>query len=257
MQVGTQLLDAFPRHLHRFTYDILTRGQNMNARYLHVIILSIAAAVLAGCATAPMTMTEKDSSSLYGNKLTVIHYEPDPFLPMTNTKGAFALIGVAAAVSEGKALVGKHGLQDPAIGIKDTLSNGLSKTYQINNISVIPEAIPYKSKPEDVAALASGEGIVLDVRTFGWGTMYYPFKTKYKVNYAAQARLIDASDKRLISAERCIINEKYSENSPSYDELMENDAALLKKKLAQATAECAGKFASKMGISHTAALPSN
>ena len=157
-----------------------------------------------------MTMNEQDTSSLHASKLTVIHYEPDPFLPMTNTKGAFAVLGVAAAVSEGS--------------------------------------------EEEVAALTSHDGIILDVRTFGWGTMYYPFKTKYKVNYMAQARLINAREKRLISAERCSINEQYSENSPTYDELMENGAALLKKKLADASAECAARFAEKMGVNRSVAL---
>jgi hypothetical protein len=173
---------------------------------------------------------------------------------MTSTKGAFALVGVAAAVSEGKELVEEHGLEDPAIDITTTLAKDLSGAYQISDIKVISEARPYESNPEEVATIASNDGIVLDVRTFGWGTIYYPFKTKYKVTYMAQARLINAKEKRLISAERCTIDEKYSENSPSYDELMENGAALLKKKLADASTECARQFASKMGINHSAAL---
>ena len=201
-----------------------------------------------------MTMNEQDTSSLRESKLTVIHYEPDPFLPMTNTKGAFAVLGVAAAVSEGSELVREHNLEDPAIDIKTSLANDLSDTYQISDVTIIREAKPYESNPEEVAALASHNGIVLDVRTFGWGTMYYPFKTKYRVNYMAQARLINAREKRLISAERCTIKEEYSENSPTYDELMENGAALLKKKLADASTECAARFAEKMGANHSVAL---
>jgi hypothetical protein len=137
------------------------------------------------------------------------------------------------------------------------LAKDLSDIYQMSDIHVVSESMPYESDPENVAALASNEGIVLDVRTFGWGTMYYPFKTKYKVNYVAQARLINANEKRLISADRCVINEKYSENSPTYDELMENDAALLKQRLAKATTECASRFAEKMNVNRTAALPVN
>ncbi|MFC1771862.1 hypothetical protein ACFL3A_00765 [Pseudomonadota bacterium] len=226
----------------------------MNTSFFQPVILIVSATVLAGCATAPMTMNEQDTSSLHESKLTVIHYEPDPFLPMTNTKGAFAVLGVAAAVSEGSELVREHNLEDPAIDIKTSLANDLSDTYQISDVKILQEAKPYESNPEEVAALASHDGIVLDVRTFGWGTMYYPFKTKYKVNYMAQARLINAREKRLISAERCTINEEYSENSPTYDELMENGAALLKKKLADASTECAARFAKKMGVNHSVAL---
>ena len=226
----------------------------MNTSFFQPVILIVSATVLAGCATAPMTMNEQDTSSLHESKLTVIHYEPDPFLPMTNTKGAFAVLGVAAAVSEGSELVREHNLEDPAIDIKTSLANDLSDTYQISDVKILQEAKPYESNPEEVAALASHDGIVLDVRTFGWGTMYYPFKTKYKVNYMAQARLINAREKRLISAERCTIKEEYSENSPTYDELMENGAALLKKKLADASTECAARFAKKMGVNHSVAL---
>lgn len=227
----------------------------MHTKYVYAILLAITAAVVGGCATAPMTMTEQDSSSLYGSKLTVVYYEPDPFLPMTNTKGAFAVLGVAAAVSEGKTLVKEHNLRDPAISIRNTLTKDLSETYQISDINVISKAMPYESDPENVAALASNEGIVLDVRTFGWGTMSYPFKTKYRVNYVAQARLINAEEKRLISADRCVLNEEFSETSPTYDELMENSAALLKQKLANATTECTRKFSDKMSVRRTAALP--
>ncbi len=227
----------------------------MHIKYVNLVIPAIIASLAVGCATAPMTMSEQDTSSLYGSKLTAVYYEPDPFLPMTNSKGAFAVLGVAAAVSEGKTLVKEHDIQDPALSIRSTLARDLSETYQISDINVVSESIPYEKDPERVAALASNEGIVLDVRTFGWGTMAYPFKTKYKVNYFAQARLINAKESRLISADRCVINEEYSETSPTYDELMENGAALLKQKLASATTECAKTFSDKMNIKRTAALP--
>jgi len=229
----------------------------MEHKIIYPLLGILSTVVISGCATAPMQLTEQDSSSMVGEKLTVIYYEPDPFLPMTNTKGAFALVGVAAAVSEGKKIVEEKGLSDPAIAIKNDLAKKLSETYQISDITMVPDAKPYESDPVAVSSMSENQGIVLDVRTFGWGTMYYPFKTKYKVTYFAQARLINAKENRLISTERCTIDEKYSENSPSYDELMENDATLLKKKLEDASRECVNLFAQKMGISTTANLTGN
>jgi hypothetical protein len=218
----------------------------MHAKSIHVLMGTLSVLALGGCATAPMTLSQQDSSAIEGQKLTVIHYEPDPFLPMTNTKGAFALLGVAAAVSEGKTLVKEKGLSDPAVAITHDLASSLDNRYHFNSVNLLPEARPYQSDPKDVSAMAGNQGVVLDVRTFGWGTQYYPFKTQYKVNYFAQARLINASEGRLVSTERCTINEPYSENAPTYDQLMDNDAALLKQKLAEAETECVKQFTAKM-----------
>ncbi len=227
----------------------------MYNKYFYTIITVIVAAVLGGCGTAPKTMSMQDTKSLYGNKLTVVNYKPDPFLPMTNTKGGFAVLGVFAAISEGKTLVKEHSLIDPAISIRNSLTKDLSNTYRITDVNVISKVMPYENDPKKVAALASNEGIVLDVRTFGWGTMYYSFKNKYKVNYAAQARLINAKENRLISADSCLIKEEYSEQSPTYDELMDNGAALLKQKLTNAATECTKKFGDTISVKQTAALP--
>ncbi len=218
-------------------------------RKLFLFLVSVSAlTLLGGCATTPVSMSDAGSSKLTSAKLTAVHYKPDPFLPMTNTKGAFALLGVGAAVAEGKRLVTQHELEDPAVAIKQTLASGLASTFNMQNVTVIEEVKPYEGDVEKVSASVNGEGIVLDVRTFGWGTLYYPFSTKYKVTYMAQARLIDARTSDVISAERCIINEKKTDDSPGYDDLMRDNATLLKQKLAQATEQCTQQFAESMGV---------
>ena len=219
----------------------------MNNKSTYSVVSAVSILVLSGCATAPMTLSEQDSSAIAGQKLTVIHYEPDPFLPMTNTKGAFAVLGVAAAVAEGKTLVKEKGLTDPAIAIKQDLASNLAQRYHFSDVTFVSDTQPYESDPKAVSTMTGNQGVILDVRTFGWGTQYYPFKTQYKVNYFAQARLINASEGRLISTERCVINQPYSETAPTYDQLMANNAALLKQKLAEAKAECVHQFTAKMG----------
>ncbi len=168
----------------------------------------------------------------------MIHYEPDPFLPTTSAKGAFAVLGVAAAVAEGKTLIKEKGLSDPAVAIKQELASNLAQRYHFSDVTFVPDTQTYESDPKAVSTMAGNQGVVLDLRTFGRGTQYYPFKPQYKVNYFAQARLISASEGRLISTERCVINHPYSETAPTYDQLMANNAALLKQKRAEAKAEC-------------------
>ncbi len=221
-------------------------------RYLPIV--GVLFGFLGGCATAPTHLSDKDSSSLTGGKLTVVQYEPDFFLPMTNTKGMFAVVGVAAAIGEGKKLVKEMQLVDPASTIKTALSQSLAEHYVMDDITVIPQIKDYENDPKAVSAMAGNHGFVLDVRTFGWGTMYYPFKTQYKVNYIAQARLINARQGRLISAESCTINDKYSKQAPTYDQLMANNGALLKTKLNQAAQECIRQFNAKMVGGATAAV---
>ncbi len=209
-------------------------------------LIGVFTLLLGGCATAPMTLSEKDSASLTGGKLTVVQYKPDPFLPMTNTKGMFAVVGVAAAVGEGKKLVSEMQLVDPASTIKTALGRSLADHYSMHELAVIPQVKDYESDPKVVSGMANHQGFVLDVRTFGWGTLYYPFKTQYKVNYFAQARLINARQGRLISTERCIIDEKYSPQAPTYDQLMADNGSLLKQKLEQAAQECIRQFTAEM-----------
>jgi hypothetical protein len=218
---------------------------------MHIIprILAIMSvlALLGGCATAQKSMLPQDAASITGTKLTAVHYEPDLFLPMTNTKGAFALVGWGAAVSEGKRLIQEHQIADPAVGIKTSLVDRVAVSYGMTDVVVKPEPLPYESDPAQVAALVGGEGVILDVRTWGWGTMYYMFSTQYQVIYRAQARLIDARNGRLISADLCTFDEPKTPESPGYNDLMKNGAALLKQKLKVAAQTCTEQFARKLG----------
>jgi hypothetical protein len=81
---------------------------------------------------------------------------------------------------------------------------------------------------------------VVDVQTTKWyigATGNSLTSSRYGVNYSAKARLIDAETKTVVAKGFC---ERFPDNAnaPTYDELLANEASLLKKQLASAADEC-------------------
>ena len=156
---------------------------------------------------------------------------------MTAGKAAFALVGAALMIKEGNAIINDNDVPDPAVAIRDALAKHLAET---RNMSVAPALNVNTDDAQQLVAAANGSAkYVLDVQTTGWMFAYFPTDwTHYRVMHGAQARLIDVDSKKVIAAGSCARMPESNTNAPTYDELVNNKAAGLKKELAIATEEC-------------------
>ncbi|HWM62239.1 MAG TPA: hypothetical protein VNN98_08795, partial [Rhizomicrobium sp.] len=102
---------------------------------------------------------------------------------------------------------------------------------------------------DDEASLskdAANKGVVLDIETINWMFVYFPFDwSHYRVTVVARARLIDANTGKRIAQAPCQYQSE-EKTPPTYDQMLDNKAALLKSMLEAAADSCADKMAKSL-----------
>ena len=212
------------------------------------------ALALAGCVSVEnIPMSAGTADALKGREISLSERAKPDFGAMTAGRMAggalFGAIGGAVAgnamVSAGNEIVQQNGIQDPAEQIGAALSGALGAKFGAR-----PNAPRTQLSTDEAteARNAQGSDLVLDVRTINWGFVYFPTSwSKYRVMYTARTRLIDAKKGQVLAEAGCAAPiAENADAAPTYEELLAEGAARLKKELAQATEFCAGEFASKM-----------
>ncbi|GAB1597062.1 hypothetical protein [Lysobacter claricitrinus] len=194
-------------------------------------MLLAAALFAAGSAHAKdklITLAPADAALLKDKTIALTVHERPSFVAMTAGKATFGLFGVAAMVGAGNKLVDDNHVQDPAVVVREQLGNALQTEYGAKLLPI--DATPTKSeKAKDLAALHADADYVLDVRSGGWNFAYFPTSWgTYWVGYSVQVQLVDAKTGRQVSNAACNANTHDHANPPSREELLANNAQLLK-----------------------------
>lgn len=202
--------------------------------------------VLSGCTTVRnQAIDTKASASLKGQTVTyTVHKKPD-FAAMTPAKAAFALLGALAMISEGNTIIASNDVDDPArlIGLGLTKSLSAANTAQM----ITPPASVDGTEVAQIVAAVKNARFIVDVQTINWSLAYFPTNwTHYRLIYSAKARLIDAQSKETIAEGFCSRVPDETSTAPTYDELVLNAAAGLKRELVVAANECLTKFRTEM-----------
>ena len=96
---------------------------------------------------------------------------------------------------------------------------------------------------EQIAKDASNANYAIDVQTVNWGFGYFPTDwSHYRALYVGKARLINLETKQVVAENGCVYRTDTNENAPTYDEMMANEAALLKTMLNKAVSYCQTKI---------------
>ena len=216
-------------------------GVGFWGRVMKRAIWLVSAFALGGCASVKPVQAPADAvDALKGQPLTSVTYVKPDFSAITYGRAAIGgLIGGAVMVSEGNAVVKENDIQDPALRIEPKLTALVADRLKASgSIKMADRA----TKLDDEASLskdAGHKGMVLDVETINWMFVYFPLDwSHYRVMYVARARLIDANTGKRIAQAPC---EYKSADAmpPTYDQLTDNKAALLKTMLEAAANSCA------------------
>jgi hypothetical protein len=94
--------------------------------------------------------------------------------------------------------------------------------------------------PEHIAAAANGNAqYVLDISTRAWMLSYFPTDwIHYRLNYWANAQLIDTATKTVVASGKCERIPASSVGAPTWDQLALNDGAILKREIALSVEAC-------------------
>jgi hypothetical protein len=202
------------------------------------VIGGLAILSLTACATVSHTpLSQETSLQLREKSVARTEYPVQDFSASTAGKAAFAILGAAAMISEGNAIVKENDIQDPAIAIGQGLAEKLTL---VRNVSMVQPT--KKATSDDIATLIEtypGTEYLLDVKTANWMFVYYPTDwAHYKVVYNARLRLIDSTKKSVIAETMCNTTQGDDKNPPTKDQLLDNKAALLKEYLSKAASNC-------------------
>jgi hypothetical protein len=116
-------------------------------------------------------------------------------------------------------------------------------------MTVVPAdgVLARSTNPAELARQYSGADLLLDVQTVNWGFAYFPTDwNNYRVIYSAKARLIDTKTRKVLAEGFCSRVPEKTDDAPSHEELLANQAARLKQELEAAADHCISEFRAKV-----------
>ncbi len=219
--------------------------------------LTIAAIALfaTGCVSTKTVSIDQSASAKFTNKkLSITERHTPDFSAFTAGKALFGAIGAAATISAGNSIVRENNVQDPANYIAATLLNDLSARYEMIKIENSAKKLA-SEKHTEILRQHNGSDYVLDVRTINWSFTYFPSDwNNYRVIYSAKLRLLEAASNSVIAEGFCSRVPEKDENAPSKDELLADDAFVLKAELRLGANQCINEFREKVFSLPTSAL---
>ena len=207
-----------------------------------IIVVALIASLTTGCVSIANKPAETGAlDKLNGQPVVYTTRDRASFSAMTAGKAAFALIGAVAMLAAGAKILDENQISDPSTELGEKLAKSLEAKYNTQTAGA-----PIKTADGNIDQMAkdsSDAKFAIDVQTINWGFAYFPFDwSHYRVLYVAKARLINLETKQVVAEDGCQIYKKENENAPTYDQLMANQAALLKDMIKAATGECMAKW---------------
>jgi hypothetical protein len=203
-----------------------------------------------GCTTIrKQALDPRAAASIKGQSLAVTTYQTPDFTAMTPAK-VLIPFGAFAMVSEGNKIIAENKVNDPSLKISADLASHLEEQLGVQLL-----ARPIAVNDDDIHKIVDAAGAsthyVLDVKTFMWGMSYFSTDwTHYHVIHTARARLIDSKSKTVLAEGFCTRPSPSNTNAPTYDELVANNATLLKQESLNASETCIANLKMEM-LAHT------
>jgi hypothetical protein len=169
---------------------------------------------------------------------------------MSPAKAAFALVGAAAMLAEGKQIIADNNVVDPSQGVARDVAADLARAKSAR-VAEAPLSFERKGmtvpKPAALSAAAPGAAYVVDVDS-GWILAYFPVDwAKYKVIFNSNMRLVDTKSQTVVAKHFCNWDgEKRGDPKFAREDLLGESAKGLKDALARGAAYCAGEFKAKV-----------
>ena len=211
------------------------------------LIFVLLLAIISGCvSTKNIPITENSIPEKTKLRAIISKREKPDFAAMTAGKASFGLLGAVAMISAGNEVIKENEVEDPSHYIGAKLIDVLSTKYDIELINDGIEIIE-STDIKEISEHYGAANYVLDVQTVNWSFVYFPTDwNNYRVIYSAKLRVIDTQKKEIIAEGFCSRTPEKDESSPSYDDLMENNAAGLKKELTVAADYCVEYFSKEV-----------
>jgi len=165
----------------------------------------------------------------------------------TSEMANFAMIGAFAMIAEGKRLAAELQLEEPAntVGAEIAAAFAAARGGQVS-----PEPLAVTTSSQDLIASNGGKAaFVIDVAPVGMTAIYYPSDwSHYGLIYSANLRVLDAASGKVIGKAKCRVKRATSPDPPTYEQLIGNNGAGLRKLIAAANASCVTQMKAGLGL---------
>jgi hypothetical protein len=222
-----------------------------------VVAMTLMCFLATGCVSTKTVPLASKGSELKGKSIIVVQHERPSFTAMTAGKmavgGLFGAVGGAVAgasiVSAGNKIVDENHVEDPTPQLAHAIATDLA-VFDDLTVHESKGVIAKTSDPAELVKLYPGNDLILDVYTTMWSFGYFPTNwSHYKVFYAVKLRLIRASDSKVLAEGFCNRgNEQTADSAPTYDELLANNASLLKHRLGDLSQACGKELKDKVFV---------
>ena len=199
--------------------------------------------VMVCVSTRAAQMDTTSAAGLRGKVVAITLRPRTAVIAMSRAKvSAHGLIGaVVMTQSNGKSAVAENGIEDSAAVVSQALLLAAQKQY-----GAVSAASPVRIDTTDVRQLAqaaAGADVLFDVQEVEFTYEFIPFKhDQYRVHSSFKFRIVDVHAGTLITERSCQQSTKDEPTHPSEDELLANDAALLKQILNTQRDQCESQF---------------
>ncbi|CAM2070577.1 hypothetical protein SCOR_34700 [Sulfidibacter corallicola] len=195
--------------------------------------------MLAGCGPKKMALSA-EATSLQGRTLVVHTWDPVPFADKSFAKvmkdelDPKEIFGRSEPV---ESKVARFQLEDPAIPVADHLARVLADRYHMD-VKISNRHGTFSGRRENVTTKYPDFDFVLEVKTNYWAVTHnLPSLTKLMVQCFVQVRFIERGSGKVFASGLFDAKHEGFGRSPSAKELWDEEAALLKKMLAECSRE--------------------
>jgi hypothetical protein len=198
--------------------------------------------VLTGGASA-LAEEKKPFDIIRASKIQGVIISSQTSFKLETTKSS--LVGFGMSSRAGEEVLQKFGVPDPAVRLRERFLAGLGKDHAAD-VRLAPD--PRDDDGADALKKAFVEGFVLDFRTRIWRLMYSTGKKQHRFEYWGRVRLVRLDDPKVLWNETC----KFMGNAPiaegAEEDMLANDAALLKATMNMAVDHCVTELSAKFGV---------
>jgi len=201
-------------------------------RFIANATILILGVTLSACvSTRNVPLSPVRAALLKGHSFATTRYSVPDFPATTPVKAELGMIGAFAMIAEGNSRIRENRVNDPANVIAAELAKAVTAKYSGWIVNSANETVSDGSVIA-ISKAYSNADYLIDVKTVGWGCIYYPFNWgRYRVTYSAQFRLIDTRQQVVLCEGFFAWTPNDTANAPGYGELMDNNAARLKAEL--------------------------
>lgn len=200
--------------------------------------------MLSGCAISlpPIAVNQESQAKIFEKVATTIVAIPGPFIGEIGYSPS--LFSHLVAKANGKEIVERYEIKDPATSVAEAIAKLLSEKFRIKSAGLSSKS-PESDELHDLVASAPDTEIIVGVRTIDWG--FNPFVTMsqgggYRVVYRVRLRVVDAKRQQVLAQGYCDSVTRKKPGIMELDHLTNNDAELLKRELKDEAEFCSNEL---------------